>query len=66
MFSGDKGALLAIEPVASKTALAIAGKGPLMEISPMPFNPKGPEGSYIPKAIDSISGMSIAVGIRYS
>jgi hypothetical protein len=50
-------------PVAWKTALAMAGAGPLIGISAMALAPKGPVGSWVGTRMETISGTSIAVAI---
>ena len=51
-------------PMASATALAIAGATGVSEGSPMPLAPNGPTPLRDSRMIDCTSGMSIAVGIR--
>ena len=53
-------------PMASATALAIAGAAGVRLGSPTPLAPKGPTPLRDSRMMLSISGVSMAVGIRYS
>ena len=62
--SGVSGMRLIRAPVAFLTALAIAAAVGTRPISPRPFAPYGPRGSFVSTHSERIGGISVAVGIR--
>src|SRR6185312_10531044 len=64
-FSGVMGRSVIWTPIASVTALAIAGIGGLAVISPTPFMPYGPFDDATSRTTASTSGRSKGPGMRY-
>ena len=62
-FSGVRGRFLILTPMASQTALAIAGAVGAVGSSPIPFAPKGPSLMGASTIIGVVLGMSSEVGI---